>query len=225
MKVTVLISLLVLIYSQGQLAHSAQATLPAHDICEGTDYRIFDRLLGNWEVYGVVDDTRTHLGNIRTQIIARGCAIKQVFTANQQGSSHESLAILDGDGAWTAIFVADDGQVSRFRWHQNEEELIRLKVGEAGAEKWRLVTFDISQDQYSVLDERSSDYGQSWAQYSLVQAVRKASPRLVSGPSKADPAVEHQAVEAQAGEDSALEDVKQKEQQQPNEKEADHEHQ
>jgi hypothetical protein len=221
LKYTVLISLLVLSSAQWQHAHSAQTEQPVQAICEGADYRIFDRLLGNWEVYQGADEKRKHLGSMQTQIIARGCAMKQTFTANQQGISNESLAYLDSDGAWTAIHAADDGQVNRFRWQQNEEELIRLKVGGAGAEKRRVVTFDISQDQHWVLDERSSDWGQSWAQHSLTHAVRKVSPASIESSLSeaflnAGPAVEHPAVEDPAVVNSPLEDFK------PKEKEADH---
>jgi hypothetical protein len=226
LKVTVLISLLVLSSALWQLAYSAQTEQPAPVICESADYRIFDRLLGNWEVYQGADEKRKHLGSMQTQIIARGCAMKQTFTANQQGISNESLAYLDSDGTWTAIHAADDGQVDRFRWQQNEEELIRLKVGGAGSEKRRVVTFDISQDQHRVLEERSSDWGQSWAQHSLTHVVRKVSPPVIESSLSeaslnADPVVEYPAVAAkvvedQAGEDSALEDIKLKE------KEAEH---
>ena len=141
----------------------AQAKAPAQKLCAAAQYRIFDRLLGGWKIYQLANDTRTLLSSLKTQSIAQGCAVKQIFSANSQGMCK-------------VIYAAGDGEASRFRWEQNEEELIRRKIANPSPDKKRLVTFDISADQYFVLDKRSHDWGKTWQQHSVQLALRVPPP-------------------------------------------------
>jgi len=141
--------------------------------CSDDRYQIFNQIIGHWQEYKVKDGSRTLQGSLNTELAVQGCALKQSFQSADKAFSFDSLAYVDETGNWREVVALSSGEVVQYLWSVNEEELIIEEVGKAGPNQKRLVIFDISENQYSVLDERSSDRGQTWVQHELIQSVRK----------------------------------------------------
>lgn len=175
---------LALVLSAGSInIASAQAS------CVESDHQLFDKLLGTWEEYRIEDSADdvaeessddqpgtlpgTLIGTLTTNLVAQGCALRQSFVSPDQSFSFESLAYLDDTGIWQETYAMSNGTVSQYRWIENEEELILEQIGVRGSNRKRLVIYDIGENEYFVIDERSSDRGQSWEQFELVKTIRK----------------------------------------------------
>ncbi|MFT7528762.1 MAG: hypothetical protein ACI9LY_003926 [Arenicella sp.] len=147
----------------------------AQQVCEDT--AIFAPLLGEWDGYRVADSDKIYVGSLSTGLAVDGCALKQSFTAAEtsleDNFNYESLGFADTAGYWLEVYVLSTGDVRHYRWEQNEEELILKQTKTLGADRNRLVVFNMLEDQYSLLEERSSDRGQTWTAHKLLHLVRK----------------------------------------------------
>lgn len=147
----------------------------AQKVCE--DSAIFAPLLGEWRGYRVADSHKTYVGSLSTSLVVDGCALKQSFTAAQtsleDNVNYESLGFVDAAGYWLEVYVLSTGVVRHYRWEQNEEELILKQRKTLGADRNRLVVFNVLENQYQLLEERSSDRGQTWSAHKLMHLVRK----------------------------------------------------
>jgi hypothetical protein len=147
----------------------------AQQVCEDT--AIFAPLLGEWNGYRVADADTTYAGSLSSGLAVDGCALKQSFTAAEtsleDNFNYESLGFADPAGYWLEVYVLSTGDVRHYRWEQNEEELILKQTKTLGADRNRLVVFNMLEDQYSLLEERSSDRGQTWSAHKLLHLVRK----------------------------------------------------
>ena len=155
----------------------------AQHVCE--DAAIFAPLLGEWDGYRVADSHKTYVGSLSTSLAVDGCALKQSFTATQtsleDNFNYESLGFVDAAGYWLEVYVLSTGVVRHYRWEQNEEELILKQRKTLGADRNRLVVFNMLEDQYQLLEERSSDRGQTWSAHKLMHLVRKPTVGIRSG--------------------------------------------
>ncbi|MEM7359954.1 MAG: hypothetical protein AAF431_12710 [Pseudomonadota bacterium] len=168
----------------------------AQNSCEESDTQLFQKLLGTWHEYRLSDEalaafettlvededlvgdeassteSGTLIGTLNTELVAQGCALRQSFSSPDRSFSFESLAYLDPTGNWQETYAMSNGVVSQYRWVENEEELILEQIGVTGAARKRLVIFNMTETDYFVLDERSTDRGQTWNRFELVKTVR-----------------------------------------------------
>ena len=149
----------------------------AQNVCQ--DAAIFRPLIGHWDGYRVAGSDKIYVGSLSTSLAVNGCALKQSFTAAEisieDNVNYESLGFVDETGDWLEVYVLSSGVVRHYRWEQNEEELILKQRKTLGADRNRLVVFNMLEDQYQLLEERSSDRGQTWTVHKQMHLVRKFS--------------------------------------------------
>lgn len=171
-----MIRIIVCILSSAILYSSYLSSIFAQQVCD--DAAMFRPLIGEWEGYLIAKSDRTHVGSLSTSMAVGGCALKQRFTAKEidlaDNFNYESLGFVGETGAWRETYVLSSGEVHHFRWEQNEEELILEHRSTSGSDRRRLVVFNIVEDSYQILEERSIDRGQTWTAHKLLQLVRKS---------------------------------------------------
>ena len=146
----------------------------AQQACDKAE--MFKPLLGEWSAYHISESKKTHLGQLSTQLIVDGCALRQRFNAADTDLSnnfnYESLVYINERGRWLEIVVSSSGDVRHYRWEQSEEEFVIEQRGNTGLVRNRLVLFDLAEDQYQLLAERSEDRGETWTSNNLMQLIR-----------------------------------------------------
>ena len=144
----------------------------AQGACEEDSNNLFNRLIGYWDEFEISDSGTKHTGIFLTKSIAEGCAIRQIFSTDNIGVESESLIYKEEVGTWREVIAYSDGAVIQYRWSENEEELILEQLVKAGPNKQRLVISDIGDNEYYLIDERSSDWGQTWTFVKKIKRVR-----------------------------------------------------
>ena len=166
---------IVCVLSIAILYSSHFSSVVAQDVCQ--DAAIFRPLIGEWDGYRVTDADKIYVGSLSTKLAVDGCALKQSFTAAKisllDNFNYESLGFVDETGEWLEVYVLSSGVVRHYRWEQNEEEFILKQRKTSGADRNRLVVFNMLENQYQLLEEHSSDRGQTWIVHSLMHLVRK----------------------------------------------------
>ena len=170
-----MIRTIVCVLSSAILYSSYLSLVFAQEVCD--DAAIFKPLIGEWDGFRVGESDKTYVGTLSTSMAVGGCAFKQSFTAAeialQDNFNYESFGFVDETGDWREVYVLSSGVVRHYSWAQNEEELILEQRSTSGPDRNRLVVFNMVEDKYQLLEERSSDRGQTWTAHKLMHLVRK----------------------------------------------------
>ena len=76
LRVPIGLCLAAAVLAAGPAGPAARA---ASFICPAPEYRQFDFWLGDWDTFEVVGDTRTSIARARVDLIAGGCAVRELY--------------------------------------------------------------------------------------------------------------------------------------------------
>jgi streptogramin lyase len=141
--------------------------------CSGDEYRMLDRVIGEWDEYRLGDDGPSFMGSLSTERVASGCGFTQTFSSPDGSFTFASLGFLEPGSGWIEHYVLSSGRATAYRWTESGDELILERLTATPGPLRRLVIFDISADEYYVADEESSDGGETWERGGIVHTVRK----------------------------------------------------
>lgn len=153
------------------------SNVSAQSACGDGKYQTFGTIIGKWIEF---DSDNKQIGSLETRKITNGCALHISHKSISDNYSSESFLYIDTDGVWKEIEVDSNGVVNKYRWAQNEEEVIIEQIEKAGPGKQRFVISDISDTEYKLQDERSSDWGQSWSSFMKIKRIREINKTIDS---------------------------------------------
>ncbi len=132
-------------------------------VCDGPAHRMVEPLLGEWVEFEITDEGERPIGRLKVVPIAGGCAFSQQFESADSSFGFVSLATVEaGSEAWHETILFSTGRTVEYRWRAAGDEVVFDRLDEDGVRRKRLRATAIGADAFVVLEELSSDGGQSW---------------------------------------------------------------
>ena len=141
--------------------------------CQGTPYEWAQKLVGTWQEFVETDDGEQLIGSLDVSFELNGCVLKQKFFSPDSSFSFLSFGYVDpSTNMWNETFVLNNGKVASYHWtlKNNEIHLNRFTSDPENLQRLRII--NLSDDYYEVMDEKSSDSGNTWKLLDLVKTRR-----------------------------------------------------
>jgi hypothetical protein len=143
--------------------------------CSGKPYELAQRFIGTWKEYTVTPEREILMGTLQVSWELGGCVQRQQFLAVDGAFAFLGFGYLDSETqAWQETYVLSTGRVAHYRWREAEAELFIERLGGGPASLRRLRIQNLTPEAYDVLDERSTDGGQTWAVVEVTRTRREA---------------------------------------------------
>ena len=151
---------------------SADAASPR---CTGPAYEVAKQFVGTWQEFTVTDEGEELVGTLTSVFDLDGCVITQRFLSVDQSFSFMSFGYVDqASGQWLETYVFNNGRHASYRWFTEGEEIITARIDGNPEDLRRLRIRFLSTDLYEVVEERSTDSGETWEAVELSRTRRVA---------------------------------------------------
>ena len=138
--------------------------------CSGPKYDLAWRFVGTWKEYTITPEGESLIGTLQVNSELDGCLITQHFQAGDGDLAFTAFGYFDSESNnWQETYIFNNGGAAHYRWEESGDEVIINRLGEDPNNKRRFRIQNLTHEAYDVLNERSSDGGQTWE---LVQAAR-----------------------------------------------------
>ena len=150
----------------------AQSTL---DGCNSSSHKIVYPFLGEWEEYTVTDTSENYIGRLSTKLDVNGCVLNQKFMSVDSSFSYLSQGFVNpASGIWEETYVFNSGRFAKYLWMVEGDVLYTLRIDGSRKTKklHRLNYINIKLDEYTVVQEESSDGGKTWVSKDVTRIKR-----------------------------------------------------
>ena len=153
---------IVLFLSPSWYFISAQTML---NECNSSSHKIVHPFLGEWEEFTVTDTAEIYIGRLSTKLNINNCVLTQEFMSVDSSFSYLSHGYVNPtSGIWEETYVFNSGGISKYLWIVEGNSLYTLRVdrNRKSQKLHRLKYINVKLDEYTVVQQESSDGGKTW---------------------------------------------------------------
>jgi hypothetical protein len=130
---------------------------------KGGPYELARPFIGTWQEYTVKGQEELLEGTLETRIELEGYVLTQRFLSVDGTFSFFAFGYVEPKtNSWYETYVFNNGRVTHWLWHKEEDEIIMDWVNDGSEARRRLRVVNMREESYEVIEERMTEEGKGW---------------------------------------------------------------